>query len=60
MNKQINEYIERPNWIDSLTPEEAHQWYLIAKRDLPLFKKWGDASKLEQAINDYEQRHHIK
>jgi len=60
MNNQLNEYNTHPKWIDSLTPEEAHQWYLYAKRDLPLFKSRGDASALEQAIVDYEKRHGIE
>lgn len=60
MNNQLNEYINAPKWIDTLTPEEAHEWYLIVKRDLPLFKSRGDTAVLEQAIVDYEKRHDIK
>lgn len=60
MKKKISEYIQNPKWIENITPEEQHEWYLLAKRDLPRFKKMGDASDLENAIIDYEKRHGIQ
>ena len=58
--KKITEYNQQPKWIDKLTSEEAHQWYLKIKQDLPKFKNRGDTSELEQAIVDYEKRRSIK
>lgn len=60
MNKNISELITDPKWIETLSANERHQWYLIIKRDLPMFKARGNTENLERAIIEYEQRHGIK
>jgi hypothetical protein len=54
---KLNEYKDYPKWIDTLTDEERYKMYLEIKRTLHIFQKLGDATKLEQAIADYEKRH---
>lgn len=59
MTNKITEYSQHPKWIDNLSSEEIHKWYITVKRDLDKFKELGDASDLEQAILDYEKRYGI-
>jgi hypothetical protein len=57
---QLNEYQKRPKWIDELTKEQQHEWYLRIKKSLPQWRNIkGDISDLEAAIKDYEIRNNI-
>ena len=60
MSEQINEYKDYPKWVDALSKEDQYQWYLRAKKSLPLFKTLNDTTELEQAIFEYEVRNNIK
>ena len=59
MNQKINEFINNPDWMQTLSDEERYKYYLIAKKSLPDLKKRGNSQQLEDAINDYEKRHNI-
>ena len=60
MNK-LNEYKNRPSWIDTMTKEQQHVWYLKIKETLPLWNKItnGQTDEIEAAIRDYELRNNI-
>lgn len=60
MNK-LNEYNDRSSWIDTMTKEQQHEWYLKFKETLPLWNKitGGHSDELEAAIRDYELRNNI-
>jgi hypothetical protein len=59
MNNQLNELKNYPKWIDSLTKDQQHEWYIRIKESLPKWQKLGDTTELEQAIKDYEIRNNI-
>jgi hypothetical protein len=59
--ENLNEYNRRPAWIDTMTKEKQHEWYLQAKKILPRLKNIGDdVSRLNDAIRNYEIRNGIK
>ena len=60
MSEKLTEFRVYPNWINSLTKEQQHEWYLRIKNSLPLWRVLrDDVSYLEQAIKDYEIRNNI-
>ena len=61
MTKQLNEYNQNTLWIQQLSKEEQHEWYLTIKESLPLWKEItnGQTDDLEMAIMDYELRNNI-
>ncbi len=52
--ENLSEYNRRPVWVDSMTKEKQHGWYLLAKKILPRLKDIDDVSRLNDAIKDYE------
>jgi hypothetical protein len=55
MTKKLNELRDEPKWINSLTTEQKHEWYLVAKEIVERLKRMGDDTvELEKAIIDYE------
>lgn len=60
MSNQLNELKNYPKWIDALTVEQLHEWYVHIKKSLPLWQKMGDTAALELAIKDYEIRNNIE
>lgn len=57
--EKLTEYREYPKWIDTMTKDEQHEWYLRIKKTLPMFKERIDTSVLEAAIKEYEMRNGI-
>ena len=62
MTDKLTEYKDYPHWIDSITPEEQHQYYVFAKKIVTDSSQVVDDSikKLAQAVADYELKHNIK
>ncbi|CAB4130195.1 hypothetical protein UFOVP116_317 [uncultured Caudovirales phage] len=48
-----------PVWLHNITEEEQRQLYKQIKKSIPVYKKFGDTNKLEQALRDYETRNGI-
>lgn len=60
MTEKLDELQDYPTWIDALTKEQQHEWYLRIKNSIPLWKNLhGNVSDLEQAIKDYEIKNNI-
>lgn len=56
MNERIKELKDNLKWVDSLTSEQQHQWYLTIKESLPIWREIGGVEELERAVLDYETR----
>ncbi len=57
---KLNEYRDHPKWLNELTKEQQHEWYLVIKASLPQWRRIrGDVSDLEAAIREYEIRNNI-
>lgn len=59
MTSQLTELHSYPKWIDTLTTEQRHEWYLRIKESLPIWRELGDSEELEKAVIEYEHRHGI-
>ena len=56
MTNQLNEYKDYPKWIDTLSAEQRHEWYLLAKERIKEMDPAADIThRLAQAILTYEQ-----
>jgi hypothetical protein len=58
MTKSLTELNDYPPWIATLTDEQRHEWYLVAKDRLNEMTSPGDAVRkqnLAAAILTYEQ-----
>jgi len=59
--EKLTEYREYPKWIDTMTKDEQHEWYLWAKNELlPTLNRFSNTDILETAINDYEEKNNLK
>lgn len=56
MTERLNEYQDYPKWINTLSDEERHQWYLVAKERVKLLDAADEnTQRLVKAIATYEQ-----